>query len=332
MTLEPWLSTNVTKDLHLETATVRESLQFSAMLRQPKEVSKEEKYEFVEEVIKMLNMEDFANAVVGVPGEGLNVEQRKLLTIGVELAAKPKLLLFLDEPTSGLDSQSSWAICAFLRKLANAGQAILCTVHQPSAILFQEFDRLLFLAKGGKTVYFGNIGTNSRTLLDYFESHGARKCDDEENPAEYMLEIVNNGANDQGQDWHSVWNSSNEREGVAAEIDRIHAEKINEKPAGQEEDASSHAEFAMPFGAQLSVVTKRVFQQYWRMPNYILAKFMLGVAAGLFIGFTFFNADSSQAGMQIVIFSVFMLTTLFTTLVQQVCHVVREEEAKLTVF
>jgi ATP-binding cassette subfamily G (WHITE) protein 2 (PDR) len=99
--------TNTTRDLHLETATVRESLQFSAMLRQPKHVSKKEKYDYVEEVIKMLNMADFANAVVGVPGEGLNVEQRKLLTIGVELAAKPKLLLFLDEPTSGLDSQVS---------------------------------------------------------------------------------------------------------------------------------------------------------------------------------------------------------------------------------
>ncbi|KAH0127430.1 putative ABC multidrug transporter, partial [Aureobasidium melanogenum] len=137
------------QDLHLETATVRESLQFSAMLRQPKSVSKKEKYDYVEEVIKMLDMEDFAEAVVGVPGQGLNVEQRKLLTIGVELAAKPKLLLFLDEPTSGLDSQSAWAICAFLRKLANAGQAVLCTIHQPSAVLFQEFDRLLFLAKGG---------------------------------------------------------------------------------------------------------------------------------------------------------------------------------------
>lgn len=75
-------------------------------------------------------MREFADAIVGVPGTGLNVEQRKLLTIGVELAAKPKLLLFLDEPTSGLDSQSSWAICAFLRKLADAGQAILCTIHQ----------------------------------------------------------------------------------------------------------------------------------------------------------------------------------------------------------
>jgi ATP-binding cassette subfamily G (WHITE) protein 2 (PDR) len=93
------------RDLHLETSTVREALQFSAMLRQPKFVGKKEKYDYVEEVIKMLNMTDFAEAVVGVPGEGLNVEQRKLLTIGVELAAKPKLLLFLDEPTSGLDSQ-----------------------------------------------------------------------------------------------------------------------------------------------------------------------------------------------------------------------------------
>lgn len=153
------------QNLHLETATVRESLRFSAMLRQPKTVSKKEKYEFVEDVIKMLNMEDFANAVVGVPGEGLNVEQRKLLTIGVELAAKLKLLLFLDEPTSGLDSQSSWAIYAFLRKLTNSGQAILGTVHQPSAILFQEFDRLLFLAKGGKTVYFGNVGQNFMTIF-----------------------------------------------------------------------------------------------------------------------------------------------------------------------
>ncbi|PNP39712.1 hypothetical protein TGAMA5MH_08383 [Trichoderma gamsii] len=304
------------QDLHLETATVRESLRFSAMLRQPKSVSKEEKYAFVEEVIKMLNMEEFANAVVGVPGEGLNVEQRKLLTIGVELAAKPKLLLFLDEPTSGLDSQSSWAICSFLRKLADSGQAILCTVHQPSAILFQTFDRLLFLAKGGKTVYFGDIGQNSRTLLDYFEANGARKCGDEENPAEYMLEIVNKGMNDKGEEWPSVWKAGSEFEKVQAELDRIHEEKLAEGSSA--EDAAGQAEFATSFGVQLWEVTFRIFQQYWRMPTYIFAKFMLGTAAGLFIGFSFFDANSSLAGMQNVIFSVFMVTTIFSTIVQQI--------------
>lgn len=130
----------------------------------------------------MLNMETFAEAVVGdqAQGEGLNVEQRKLLSIGCELAAKHSLLLFLDEPTSGLDSQSAWSIVAFLRKLADSGQAVLATIHQPSAVFFQESDRLLFLARGGRSVYFGDIGDQSRTLLDYFESHGARRCDETE--------------------------------------------------------------------------------------------------------------------------------------------------------
>jgi ABC-type multidrug transport system ATPase subunit len=120
---------------------------------------------------------------------GLNVEQRKRLTIGVELAAKPALLLFLDEPTSGLDSQTAWSICALLRKLADNGQAILCTIHQPSAILFQEFDRLLFLAAGGKTVYFGEIGEDSKTMISYFERNGSRKFAADENPAEVKLEV-----------------------------------------------------------------------------------------------------------------------------------------------
>ena len=101
------------------------------------------------------------------------MEQRKRLTIGVELVAKPELLLFLDEPTSGLGSQTSWNILQLLRKLKSHGQAILCTIHQPSAILFENFDRLLFLAKGGKTVYFGEVGRGSRILIDYFERTGA---------------------------------------------------------------------------------------------------------------------------------------------------------------
>lgn len=77
----------------------------------------------VETCLKMCGLENYADAIVGT----LSVEHKKRTTIGVELAAKPKLLLFLDEPTSGLDSQSAWAIVSFLRQLANHGQAILCT-------------------------------------------------------------------------------------------------------------------------------------------------------------------------------------------------------------
>lgn len=90
------------QDLHLATSTVREALTFSALLRQPATTPEAEKLAYVDEVIRLLEMEQYANAVVGVPGEGLNVEQRKRLTIGVELAAKPALLLFLDEPTVSL--------------------------------------------------------------------------------------------------------------------------------------------------------------------------------------------------------------------------------------
>jgi hypothetical protein len=219
---------------------------------------------------------------------------------------------------SGLDSQSSWAICSFLRKLAEHGQAILCTIHQPSAILFQQFDQLLFLARGGKTVYFGPIGEQSRTLLDYFESHGARKCGDSENPAEFMLDVVNAQTNPQGEDWFDVWKQSNESQMVQAEIDRIHKEKQNQGGSESEDSSVTRSEFAMPFWFQLYQVTYRVFQQYWRMPSYIISKWGLGIAAGLFIGFSFYQAKTSLQGMQTIIYSVFMLCTIFTSLVQQV--------------
>lgn len=143
------------QDLHLSTMTVREALRFSAVLRESAEVPLSKKLDYVEHVIDTLEMREFADAVIGVPGEGLNVEQRKRLTIGVELAARPQLLIFFDEPTSGLDSHTSWSISELIKKLTASGQAILCTIHQPSAILFDQFDRLLLIAPGGKTAYFG---------------------------------------------------------------------------------------------------------------------------------------------------------------------------------
>ncbi len=88
-------------DVHEPTATVREALRFSAYLRQPANVSKEEKDAYVEEIISLLELQDLTEALVF----SLSVESRKRLTIGVELASKPELLLFLDEPTSGLDAQ-----------------------------------------------------------------------------------------------------------------------------------------------------------------------------------------------------------------------------------
>ena len=133
-----------------------------------------------------------------------------------------------------------------------------------------------------------------------------------------MLEIVNAGKNDKDENWWDVWKKSSEAQGVQSEIDRIHKEREGMTEAGDENEARSHSEFAMPLWFQLCLVTYRVFQQYWRMPEYIASKWMLGILSGLFIGFSFFQAKTSLQGMQTVIYSLFMLCTIFSSLVQQV--------------
>ncbi|KAK3950278.1 ABC-2 type transporter-domain-containing protein [Pseudoneurospora amorphoporcata] len=304
------------QDLHLETTTVREALNFSALLRQPAHVSRAEKLAYVDEVIKLLDMEEYADAVIGVPGEGLNVEQRKRLTIGVELAAKPPLLLFVDEPTSGLDSQTSWAILDLLEKLTKSGQAILCTIHQPSAMLFQRFDRLLFLAKGGRTVYFGDIGKNSKTMASYFERQSGVRCPDDANPAEWMLEVIGAAPGTHSDiDWHEAWRSSPEYQAVQEELQRLKNSPKDE--TALEMDGGSYREFAAPFFAQLREVTYRVFQQYWRTPSYIYSKAALCISVALFIGFVFYNAPNTIQGLQNQMFAIFNLLTIFGQLVQQ---------------
>jgi ATP-binding cassette subfamily G (WHITE) protein 2 (PDR) len=217
---------------------------------------------------------------------GLNVEQRKRLTIGVELVAKPELLLFLDEPTSGLDSQTSWSILMLLRKLTEHGQAILCTIHQPSAILFEQFDRLLFLAKGGKTVYYGEVGHQSHVLVDYFTRNGAPPCKAGNNPAEWMLAAIGAAPGSHTDvDWHQTWLDSPERAEVRQELERIKLERpekaIAEKARKGDDkrdakiEKAAYAEFAAPFSVQLVTVLQRVFEQIWRTPSYIWAKMAL---------------------------------------------------------
>ncbi|KAK0713451.1 ATP-binding cassette transporter [Lasiosphaeria miniovina] len=306
------------QDLHLETSTVREALKFSALLRQPGNIPRSEKLAYVDQVIELLDMQEYADAVVGVLGEGLNIEQRKRLTIGVELVAKPPLLLFVDEPTSGLDSQTSWAVLDLLEKLAKAGQSILCTIHQPSAMLFQRFDRLLLLAEGGKTVYFGEIGENSNTLTHYFQGNGAEPCPPGGNPAEWMLEAIGAvpGATSE-VDWHEVWRSSPEFQRVQGELARLRMQVTDQPFGDNRDDPSSYHEFAAPLWAQFVVVTQRVFQQSWRTPSYIYSKLVLCVGSALFIGLVFLNAPLTMQGLQNQMFAIFEMMSIVGQLVEQ---------------
>ncbi|KAF2774532.1 ABC transporter [Teratosphaeria nubilosa] len=286
-------------DVHEPLATVREALEFSALLRQNRDTPREEKLKYVDTIIDLLEMHDIEDTLIGTTTAGLSVEQRKRLTIGVELVSKPSILIFLDEPTSGLDGQAAFNIVRFLRKLADVGQAVLVTVHQPSASLFAQFDSLLLLAKGGKTVYFGDIGDNAATVKDYFGRYGA-PCPENSNPAEHMIDVVS-GNLSQGRDWNQVWLDSPEHAAVTSELDHMISDAAS-KPPGTLDDGR---EFATTYWEQTKLVTHRMNVSLWRNTDYSNNKFALHIFSALFNGFTFWMIGNSVQDLQLRLFAIF---------------------------
>ncbi|KAE8538371.1 hypothetical protein D1P53_004724 [Cryptococcus gattii VGV] len=281
-------------DVHLPQATVREALEFSALLRQPRTLSNKEKLAYVNVIIDLLELHDIEDALIGTSEAGLGVEQRKRLTIGVELVSKPTLL-FLDEPTSGLDGQSSYMIVSFLRKLAAAGQAVLCTIHQPSAALFARFDQLLLLKSGGNTVYFGAISE----LTNYFEKHGVTIPKDV-NPAEEMIDIVS-GSRSNGRDWAQVWVESDECKERLRELEELNEAGVNVTTLEGDE-----YEFASTNMTQLKLVTKRASIQLWRDTEYVMNKVALHVMSALFNGFSSWKIGDAYEDIQNRMFTIFL--------------------------
>ncbi|KAG6252080.1 hypothetical protein E4U24_000812 [Claviceps purpurea] len=303
-------------DLHEPTQTVREALRFSADLRQPYGTPMAERHAYVEEIIALLEMELIADCIIGSAEAGLTVEQRKRVTIGVELAAKPELLLFLDEPTSGLDSQSAFNIVRFLKKLAAAGQAILCTIHQPNAALFENFDRLLLLQRGGRTVYFGDIGEDASILRAYLKRHGAEAAPTD-NVAEFMLEAIGAGSARRlgDNDWADIWEASPELEHVKKTIIDMREER---RVVAQSSSHDSETEYASPAHHQLRVVCQRMFRGFWRSPNYLFTRLFNHFAVAFISGLAYLHLDNSRSSLQYTVFVIFQVTVLPALIITQV--------------
>jgi ABC-type multidrug transport system ATPase subunit/ABC-type multidrug transport system permease subunit len=300
-------------DLHDQTATIREALEFSAILRQDKDVPRKEKIAYVDNIIDLLELHDLQDAIIS----SLGVEQRKRLTIGVELAAKPSLLLFLDEPTSGLDSNSAYSIVRFLKKLASAGQAIICTIHQPSSILIQQFDMILALNPGGNTFYFGPVGENGKDVIKYFADRGVQ-APANKNVAEFILETAAKPikrADGTRINWDKEWRNSENSAEVLKEIERL---KSTRQQTRKEEGAHEEREFAAPVWVQTTMLTRRVFTQYWRDPSYLYGKLFVAVIIGIFNGFTFYMLGNSIGDMQNRMFTSFLIILIPPTIVNGV--------------
>ncbi|KAK4157423.1 hypothetical protein C8A00DRAFT_11755 [Chaetomidium leptoderma] len=307
-------------DLHEESATVREAIEFSALLRQNRDIPRQEKLDYVDKVIDLLELHEIQDAIIS----SLGVEHKKRLTIGVELAARPSLLLFLDEPTSGLDAQSAFSIVRFLRKLCAAGQAIICTIHQPSSDLIQEFDKILALNPGGNVIYFGPVGQNGSAVVDYFADRGVQ-CPPGRNVAEFLLETAIKGGrrpNGQRINWSDEWRSSPENKAVLAEIQRLKAERSSKAAAASSDQAGAsssvdHA-FAAPVSAQILHLTTRMFTRQWRDPSYIYGRLFTAVVIGIFNGFTFWKLGDTAADMQNRMFTCFLIIMIPATVLNAV--------------
>lgn len=119
--------------------------------------------------MELVELENLKDAIVGLPGvTGLSTEQRKRLTIAVELVANPSII-FMDEPTSGLDARAAAIVMRTVRNTVDTGRTVVCTIHQPSIDIFEAFDELLLMKRGGQVIYLGPLGRNSHKIIEYFE-------------------------------------------------------------------------------------------------------------------------------------------------------------------
>ncbi|CAN1308019.1 ABC transporter G family member 48 [Linum perenne] len=174
-------------DIHSPNVTVHESLVYSAWLRLPRDINPRTR----KEVMELVELNPIRDALVGLPGvDGLSTEQRKRLTIAVELVANPSII-FMDEPTSGLDARAAAIVMRAVRNTVDTGRTVVCTIHQPSIDIFEAFDELLLMKRGGQVIYAGPLGRCSRKLVEYFEAvPGVPKINKEHNPATWMLEVT----------------------------------------------------------------------------------------------------------------------------------------------
>ncbi|XP_059660861.1 ABC transporter G family member 31 [Cornus florida] len=281
-------------DIHSPQVTVWESLWFSSCLRLPKEVNKEKRNEFVEEVMKLVELDNLRHALVGLPGStGLSTEQRKRLTIAVELVANPSII-FMDEPTSGLDARAAAIVMRTVRNTVDTGRTVVCTIHQPSIDIFESFDELLLMKRGGRVIYGGKLGEKSQILINYFQAvNGIPPIPTGYNPATWMLEISTPAAEERiGKDFAEIYKNSEQYREVEASI------KCMSIPADDSEPLKFASTYSQNLMSQLRICLWKQNLVYWRSPQYNAVRIFFTAMSALIIGAVFWDVGSKRDSTQ----------------------------------
>ncbi|KAG4119906.1 hypothetical protein ERO13_D11G108000v2 [Gossypium hirsutum] len=267
-------------DIHSPMITVEESVMYSAWLRLPTEINKHQRLEFVAEVLQMIELDEIKDALVGIPHvSGISPEQRKRLTIAVELVSNPSII-FMDEPTSGLDARAAAIVMRVVKNIVNTKRTIVCTIHQPSIDIFESFDELILMKRGGQMIYSGELGQHSSRLIEYFEGiPGVPKIKENHNPATWMLEVTSPSVEAQlGIDFACIYKES-------------HLYKRNKeivKSQSLPTQGSEKLQFSTPFPQngweQLKACLWKQHLSYWRSPKYNLVRLAFIILSSLLYG------------------------------------------------
>ncbi|KAL1532447.1 transcription factor, variant 2 [Salvia divinorum] len=239
-------------------------------LRLPPDVDAAARKMFIDEVMELVELTSLRGSLVGLPGvNGLSTEQRKRLTIAVELVANPSII-FMDEPTSGLDARAAAIVMRTVRNTVDTGRTVICTIHQPSIDIFEAFDELLLLKRGGEEIYVGPLGRHSSHLINYFEGiQGVSNIKDGYNPATWMLDITAPAqAEALGVDFNQLYRNS--------ELYTRNKALINElsEPAPGSRDVHFPKRYSKSFWTQCMACLWKQHWSYWRNPPYTAVRFL----------------------------------------------------------
>ncbi|KAL3689015.1 hypothetical protein R1sor_015324 [Riccia sorocarpa] len=277
-------------DIHSPFLTVFESLTFSANLRLSGSVDKITRAKFVQGVIDLVELTSIRQELVGLPGvSGLSTEQRKRLTIAVELVANPSII-FMDEPTSGLDARAAAIVMRTVRNTVDTGRTVVCTIHQPSVDIFESFDELLLLKRGGRTVYAGPLGRRSHKLIEYFEGiPGTPKIKEGYNPATWMLEVSSVAVETElGVDFADIYENS-----TLFQTNKRFVEELSQ-PATNARDLWFPKKYSQPLFTQVLSCLWKQRITYWRNPKFNNIRFLFTFSCAVFVGTIFWGVGSKS--------------------------------------
>ncbi|OVA07250.1 ABC transporter-like [Macleaya cordata] len=267
-------------DIHSPQITVAESVIYSAWLRLPPQIDSDTRAEFVREVLETIELDGIKDALVGIPGvSGLSTEQRKRLTIAVELVANPSII-FMDEPTSSLDARAAAVVMRAVRNVVDRGRTVVCTIHQPSIDIFEAFDELILMKRGGQIIYSGLLGEHSSKLIEYFECiPGLPKIENNYNPATWMLEVTSVHIEAKlGIDFAHLYRMSP----LYQESEEL-VEQLSKPPTGSRQ-LHFPSSFPRNWLGQFKACLWKLNLSYWRSPTYNLTRLMFTTIVAVLFG------------------------------------------------